>query len=72
MIFFTRTVDSDSFLFVEVIIEAKHGQSTVQAPYGFLVLPLFKEEASPYHMPVYLGTRAELKNLTAENFKLQK
>lgn len=70
MIFFTRTVDLDSFLVVEVIIEAKHGQATVQSPYGFLVLPLFKEEASPYHMPVYLGTLAELKNLTAENFKL--
>jgi hypothetical protein len=44
VLFFTRTYDPDSFLLVEVSLEGKLGALAVQSPYGFLVLPLFKEE----------------------------
>jgi hypothetical protein len=74
VIFFTRTVDRDSFLVIDVSLTMITKEQTKtfskELILGFLVLPLFKDELSPITMPIYEGDKLQLQSLTVENFKL--
>jgi hypothetical protein len=60
-------VDKDSFLIIELFLEANgFGENLA----GFLLVPLFKDDPAPIPVPIYLGTKNDLQNVRHENFRL--